>query len=225
MKSRLGTIECINIIRQDYFKREISKIIQGKVNMLMVGGGYGDSLEDYYRSGLRITFTDFEQCAVEYVKKKYVDYNIDFQCCSAYNLPFDNNAFDLVVSTLNGSYLNNIALKEFNRVMSQDAILILSETTVEYVDFLRTIGRYDGKYLLASNMKTKILHPFVYTQKELEQVCCSCGLYSILYKVLQPDNLIDQEVISNAIINFSKYLKVETPNVPLLYYMLLRKVY
>lgn len=69
MKSRLGTIECINIIRQDYFKREISKIIQGKVNMLMVGGGYGDSLEDYYRSGLRITFTDFEQCAVEYVKK------------------------------------------------------------------------------------------------------------------------------------------------------------
>lgn len=223
MESRLGTLECINIIRQDYYKRGISEIIKGKENVLIVGGGYGDSLEDYYRSGLKITFTDVEQDAVEYVKKIYIDYNITFRCCSAYNLPFDDNAFDLVVSTLNGSYLNNIALKEFKRVMNQDALLLLSETTVEYIDFLRIIGRYDGRNILASDMKTKILHPYVYVKKELEHMCCNCGLKSILYEVLKPNNLIAQDEISNVIINFSKYLKIEMSDVPLLYYMFLRK--
>ena len=80
MESRLGTLECINIIRQDYYKRGISEIIKGKENVLIVGGGYGDSLEDYYRSGLKITFTDVEHDAVEYVKKIYIDYNITFRC-------------------------------------------------------------------------------------------------------------------------------------------------
>ena len=46
MGLRLGTLECINIIRHDYYNREISEIIKGKVNILIVGGGYGDSLED-----------------------------------------------------------------------------------------------------------------------------------------------------------------------------------
>lgn len=225
MESRLGTLECINIIRQDYYKREISEIIKGKVNVLIVGGGYGDSLEDYCRSGLKITFTDVEQDMIEYVKKIYMDYNIDFRCCSAYNLPFDNNAFDMIVSTLNGSYLNNIALKEFSRVMNQDAILLLSETTVEYIDFLRKIGRYDGRNILASDMKTKIFHPYVYAKKELEHMCCNCGLNPILYEILKPDNLISHDVISNVIINFSKFLKIEISDVPLLYYMFLRKEY
>lgn len=225
MESRLGTLECINIIRQDYYKREISGIIKGKENVLIVGGGYGDSLEDYYRSGLKITFTDVEQDAVEYVKKIYIDYNITFQCCSAYNLPFDNNVFDLVVSTLNGSYLNNIALKEFNRVMNQDALLLLSETTIEYIDFMRTIGRYDGRNILASDMKTKIFHPYVYENKELERMCFNCGLNPILYEVLKPDKLIAHDEISNVIINFSKHLKIEISDVPLLYYMFLRKEY
>ena len=73
MGLRLGTLECINIIRHDYYNREISEIIKGKVNILIVGGGYGDSLEDYCSSDLKITFTDIELDAVEYVRRQYLD--------------------------------------------------------------------------------------------------------------------------------------------------------
>lgn len=225
MGLRLGTLECINIIRHDYYNREISEIIKGKVNILIVGGGYGDSLEDYCSSDLKITFTDIELDAVEYARKKFADYNVEFQCCSAYNLPFKDNAFDLVVSTLNGSYLNRKALKEFNRVMNQDAILILSETTIEYVDYLRKIGRYNGKYILGSDMKTKISHLYVYEKEELESVCCNCGFSPTHYKILRPNNLISQDEISSVIINFSKCLGIEIADVPLLYYLILRKEY
>lgn len=223
MGLRLGTLECINIIRHNYYNQEISEIIKGKVNVLIVGGGYGDSLEDFCSSDLRITFTDVEFDAVEYVRKKFAECNVDFQCCSAYKLPFKDNTFDLVVSTLNGSYLNCKALKEFNRVMKQDAILILSETTIEYVDYLRKIGRYNGKNILGSDMKTKISHPYVYKKEELESKCCNCGFSPIKYKILRPNNLISQDEISSVIIDFSKYLECEIADVPLLYYSISRK--
>ena len=225
MGLRLGTLECINIIRHDYYNREISEIVKGKANILIVGGGYGDSLEDYCSSDSKITFTDIELEAVECVRKKFVDYNVDFQCCSAYNLPFKDNAFDLVVSTLNGSYLNSKALKEFNRVMDQEAILILSETTIEYVNYLRKIGRYNGKSILGSDMKTKISHPYVYEKEELESICHNSGFSPIHYKILRPDNLISQDKISSVIINFSKYLGSEIADVPLLYYSISRTEY
>lgn len=69
MGLRLGTLECINIIRHDYYNREISEIVKGKANILIVGGGYGDSLEDYCSSDSKITFTDIELEAVECVRK------------------------------------------------------------------------------------------------------------------------------------------------------------
>ena len=56
-------------------------------------------------------------------------------------------------------------------------------------------------------------------------MCFNYGLNPILYEVLKPDKLIAHDEISNVIIDFSKHLKIEISDVPLLYYMFLRKEY
>lgn len=224
MCKRNGTLECINIIRKKYYYEKISKIISDKNNALIVGGGYGATLDDYYNSGLHITFTDIEINAVTFVESKFSKMCVDFNCCSAYDIPYKNNTFDIVVSTLNGSYLNNKALNEFNRVLNNNGILILSETTAEYTDYLYKIGRYDGTYILSSDLKTKIYHPYVYTKKELQKLCCDCGFEPIDYNILRPNNYMLSNQISETIIGFSKNIGVNISDAPLLYYYILKKV-
>ena len=223
MNGRYGTVECINIIRHSFYKKIIYKHIHKESNILIVGGGNGDSLLDYYNSSSSITFTDIDQDAIEFVKKKYSDLNISLLCCSAYELPFKNESFDVIVSTLNGSYLNSKALNEFYRIMKRGSELILSETTTQYIDYLREMDRYDGTYILASDMETKKLHPYVYTKAELEKICASSGLKTMHFEILRPNSLIPDNKLSSVIHGFSSYLGCKTSDVPLLYYAFLQK--
>ena len=69
MKKRLGSLECIYIIRDIYFKNTIERFIEQGEKCLFVGGGKGSSLYDYCKKGLKITFTDISQDAINCVKK------------------------------------------------------------------------------------------------------------------------------------------------------------
>lgn len=224
MCKKNGTLDCINILRKKYYEEKLSKIITEKNKTLIVGGGYGDTLEDYNKSGLCITFTDIESDAVTYVKSRFSKMCVDYKCCSAYDIPFKENAFDVVISTLNGSYLNNKALNEFYRVLNNEGILILSETTTDYMDYLCKIGRYDGTHILSSDLKTKIYHPYVYTKEQLNKLCCDCGFEPIDYNILKPNNHILCNEFSEVMIGFSKNIGVDISDIPLLYYYILKKV-
>ncbi len=225
MQERLGSLKCINIIRKVYFRNTIKGFIDGNEKALFVGGGNGASLEDYCQSGLKITFTDIDTEAVNYTKKSFEHkkYQIEFNCCSAYALPYENSSYDMIVSTLNGSYLNDDSLSEFRRVLKPNGILLLSETTSEYVNYLKSIGRYDGYYILSSDFTSKIWHPYVYTKRELLNLTKSFGFECLRYDVLTPNNLIPPEIISSVILGLARHLNTKVDKVPFLYYMFLRK--
>ncbi len=225
MQVRLGSLKCIDIIRGAYFRNNIKRFINGNEKVLFVGGGTGASLEDYCKAGLNITFTDINAEAVNYTKRafEHKNYQIEFNCCSAYMLPYENSTYDIIVSTLNGSYFNGDSLAEFRRVLKFDGIVLLSETTSEYVDYLKSIGRYDGRYILSSDFRLKIWHPYVYTKQNLLELAASYDFECLQYDILTPNNLIPCKIISSVILVLAKHLNTSVDDVPFLYYMILRK--
>lgn len=224
MKKRLGSLECIYIIRDIYFKNTIERFIEQGEKCLFVGGGKGSSLYDYCKKGLKITFTDISQDAINCVKKtpKFREFAIDFNCCSAYELPYTNSEFDIIISTLNGSYFNEEAMSEFNRVLKQKGILIVSESTPEYIKYLNHIGRYDGKYIMTSDFKSKFPHPYVYTKEELMRLTARFQFDCLRYDVLSPKSLTSDE-ISEVITGLAQFLDVNLNDTPVIYYAIFRK--
>lgn len=225
MQKRLGSLECINIIREAYFKNTLKEFINDDEKVLFVGGGTGASLEDYCQAGLKITFTDINADAVNYTKEtfEHKGYQIDFNCCSAYMLPYEDSSYDIVVSTLNGSYFNGDSLAEFRRVLKSNGIVILSETTFEYIDYLKSIGRYDSCYILSSDFTSKIWHPYVYTKEKLLELTEAYNFECLKYDILTPNNLIPCEIISSVILGLAKHLNTNIDDVPFMYYLVLRK--
>lgn len=222
---RLGSLKCIDIIRKAYFRNTIREFINGNERVLFVGGGTGASLEDYCQAGLKITFTDIDANAVNFAKKIFgcKHYQIKFDCCSAYALPYEDSSYDIVVSTLNGSYFNKDSLVEIRRVLKSNGIVLLSETTFEYVEYLKSIGRYDGCYISSSDFASKHWHPYVYTKKTLLDLTESLNFDCLRYEILTPNGLIPCEIISSVILGLANHLNINVDDVPLLYYMFLRK--
>lgn len=73
---------------------------------------------------------DFNKYAIEYANKKIerllID-NMDFVCCSAEELDLISNSFDVVLGldALDHFYKPKKALKEMNRVLKKDGLLVL----------------------------------------------------------------------------------------------------
>lgn len=218
----MGTLNCISLIRHDYYKKVLRHVLGLRKNIIIVGGGTGDSTSDYLPHANSLWFTDIQKENVDTACKRISDDRVVFMCCSAYDIPLDDDSVDIVVSTLNGSYFNLQALKEFHRVLKKDGLIVLSETTNIYIEYLASIGRYDGANILSSNMQEKILHQFTYNEKELNELLTAFAFKFVVYDVLSPTN-IASDMVSQNIINFSKYLNIPYQEVPLLYYAVVRK--
>lgn len=222
MANRIGTLSCISLIRHEYYKRVLSHILGLRKNIIIVGGGTGDSTLDYLHHANLLWFTDIQKENVDKACKRISDARMAFMSCSAYDIPLADDSVDVIVSTLNGSYFNLQALKEFHRILKKDGLIVLSETTNIYIEYLASIGRYDGTNILSSDMQEKILHQFTYSEEELTELLNGFSLNIVIYDVLSPIN-IAPDIVSQNIINFSNYLNVPYQEAPLLYYAVVRK--
>ena len=84
-----------------------------------MGSGIGIHSEILLNSGAKINLSDISLKSLEVVKKKYINYsNYSSTIADIENLPFESNAFDLVVSAGTLSYGdNNLVLSEIYRVL------------------------------------------------------------------------------------------------------------
>ena len=70
----------------------------------------------------------------EYIKVANERYpNIDFKCASVYELPYDNNKFDLVFSQAAFSLLKakDNAIKEYHRVLNKEGFVIVNDFVIK----------------------------------------------------------------------------------------------
>ncbi len=123
-------IDCMlsNPIISDY-RKEILKFVKGEI--LEIGFGTGLNLS-YYPSAIReITVIDtnagMNSLAQKRVNKSQI--RVHLKLLNAETLPFENNAFDTIVSTFTFCSIENIdaALQELRRVLKPDGKLVFLE--------------------------------------------------------------------------------------------------
>jgi ubiquinone biosynthesis O-methyltransferase len=99
--------------------------------------GCGDGVLAYFlsRTGASVSGIDGSVEAVSYAKEKNQNREIDFQVASAYDLPFADNHFDLVVSSEVIEHIDDVAayLQEIKRVLKPGGSIIIS-TPVRYTE-------------------------------------------------------------------------------------------
>lgn len=101
------------------------------------GTGYGSAMLAQVASS--VCGLDISHDAIAYAKEKYAVDGVQFLEGSVTSLPFENGAFDVVVSfeTLEhiDSHSQELFLKEINRVMASDGVLIMSTPNREVYDY------------------------------------------------------------------------------------------
>lgn len=97
-----------------------------KVLDIACGEGYGTNL--LAQKANHITGIDLDSPIIKKAITKYKQPNISFICGNGENLPFENEAFDVVVSFETIEHIANykIFLSEIRRVLTQNGLLIIS---------------------------------------------------------------------------------------------------
>ncbi len=109
----------------DYMYNQISQAVVGK-KVLELATGPGMIAKHIANSAESVIATDFAEKMIETAKKGDVPANVIFEVADATNLPYESDSFDVVIiaSALHIMPAPEVALKEINRVLKSDGILI-----------------------------------------------------------------------------------------------------
>ncbi|MEK7663905.1 MAG: glycosyltransferase [Patescibacteria group bacterium] len=126
-----------NVYFFDYFKKHIgSRDYNLKNKILDVGCGFGDTLMPLLELGFQCYGVDYIPEIIEAAKNK--DKSINFQVADAYNLPFEDGFFDIVIckGVLQVLSDSERAIGELKRVLKKDGLLIIVTLNVFALDIL-----------------------------------------------------------------------------------------
>lgn len=131
------------------FMYPLEKMGLRKARHLMMKHVHGDVLELGSGTGANLPFYDFNQInallVTDKVRNRHLNHtihgNIEYKEASAEDLPFDSNAFDVVVHTLVFCSVSNVdqGLQEIKRVLKASGKLIFIEHVLPEKRGLRTL--------------------------------------------------------------------------------------
>jgi ubiquinone biosynthesis O-methyltransferase len=109
-------------------------------NKKLLDIGCGDGVLSYLfaKEGAKVTGIDYSDIAIEFGKEKIKSKNldIDFKQGSAYELPYKDNSFDIIVSSDVIEHLEDVPkyLSEINRVVKNGGIVVIS-TPIKFTEY------------------------------------------------------------------------------------------
>ncbi|MEK7124168.1 MAG: glycosyltransferase [Patescibacteria group bacterium] len=141
-----------------YFKPHIKKD-NSKTLLLDAGCGPGFALNELSRHGFKAYGIDFSRKMIDFAKSRHQD--INFQRSSVYNMPFENEMFDMVIclGVFQTITDHQKALSEMSRVLKRGGILIVR--TLNKLSFSYFQTKKDNPYYFFYN-------PFAF-KKEMEK--------------------------------------------------------
>jgi len=109
--------------------------IKGK-KLLDVGCGDGVLSYLFSKEGAKVYGIDYSDIAIEFARQKTKNMGIDFRQGSAYELPYEDNFFDIVVSSDVIEHLEDVTeyLFEINRVVKMGGVVVIS-TPIKFTEF------------------------------------------------------------------------------------------
>lgn len=129
------TPECVREIWYEHYHRYVfaKHLVKDKTVLdAACGEGYGSNI--LANSAKNVTGIDIDETSINHAKERYKRENLTFLRESCTELPFKNNSFDVIVSfeTLEHLTEQEEMLKEFNRVLKDDGLLIISTPDKKY---------------------------------------------------------------------------------------------
>lgn len=155
-------------LSKDFFKYIISEKLKKGMKVLEIGAG---------RGWLRNTFmwSDVEYVAVDIAENMIKDMR-DSLVATAEDLPYNDNYFDCVISSLGDPFFYEDALKEINRVLKDKGIFVFSSPANEWAKSLRGNSPFSTFVEEGKTIKT---YSFTYGEKEMIAMWSKCGFLPI----------------------------------------------
>jgi ubiquinone/menaquinone biosynthesis C-methylase UbiE len=158
------TPECVREIWYEHFHRYVlaGEWVTGKkVLDAACGEGYGSA--HLARTAEAVIGVDVSKDAIHHASERYSADNLEFQLADACKLPFENNAFDCIVSfeTLEHLEDQSSLLKEFRRVLDADGFLLISSPDkAEYSDHRQYENEFHVRELYRDELESLIQEQF-----------------------------------------------------------------
>jgi len=170
---------------KDYFNRNIESFsIEDKEKILDLGCGNGRLLELFENRNIKYTGVDFSEKMIKKAKAKYGDY---FVIADAFNLPFPDNSFNLILTIaffhhIPSKHFRLKILKEIKRVLKKDGRIIMTCWNFYQLHYLRILLKFtfrklfglsklDFKDVLLSPKKIRIQRYYhAFTKRELKKL-------------------------------------------------------
>lgn len=155
-------------LSQDFFRYILSSKIKDGMKVLEVGAG---------RGWLRNTFTwpDIDYIAVDIAENMVKDAS-DSIVSTAEDLPFDDNCFDCVVSSLGDPFFYEESIKEISRVLKEGGLFVLSTPAKEWAKSLRGDSLFSTFVEKGEVIQT---YSFTYDEIEMREIWGKCGFLPI----------------------------------------------
>ena len=129
----------------DRTRMRLAPPIQG-MNVLDVGCGTGSDLKLYHQAGCNVHGVDLSPAMLKVARRKFGK-SADLQLCDAADMPFEDEFFDLVLSTYTLHEMHydhrSVVIREMIRVLKRDGHLLL-------IDFLPGPFPFPGGWMIRS---------------------------------------------------------------------------
>lgn len=114
--------------------------------VLLAGCGRGDHVSWYHENGATVTGVDVSGTAIQHARERFDDEATFYRADLTERLAFADDAFDLVVSNLVFSHIEEWkpVLEEFHRILGSDGALVVSTVHPQYICSDADIESYDA---------------------------------------------------------------------------------
>jgi SAM-dependent methyltransferase len=162
------------------------------------GGWYSEKLLEM---GANVTSIDINEKMIEIAKKR-VSNKADILCCDLNKeLPFNNDSFDMIISSLTLHYVNDLekTFKEFKRILKPNSTLLYS-THHPYMNFKRNNEENYFNHHLKSEIwkkggKNPVSVKINFHHRSFEKIINTTTKFFILDKVIEPKPVSDFKVV------------------------------
>lgn len=206
----------------DFFRSNIEACAKPDSSALDLGTGRGYLLPLLGTRFHKVVALDL---SIEMLKHIDLPTGNVFQACgSAFQLPFADHLFDVIVSSLADPYLRGEALHEVGRVLKKQGVLILSSPTRDWSDAVRSEKPANTRFISSSGADNEV-YSFTYTNNGLLHLIIQSGFQIEYFCVVRGEELRRySRVISPALTQAAQHLGIEFDRLPILQLLVAKRL-
>ncbi len=212
------TIRNFETVTLDFLEGTLLKQVQQGQLVLDLGGGRAYASMKLAELGSNVVLGDISFQMLRYTKLESL-LKLKYCQLSAFELPFKDGVFDLVMTMLCGAYLTRKSAKEIFRILKPNGIYFVTETPTDWARAVQPQRNMPlDKIWFKDHNGGVVLLPFqfIYNIDELVELVEGVGFKTIIKKTLSPGDALPSEDFSGVNRNVAKTLGVDPQMIPLL---------